>query len=188
MELLLNAFDLMPRGFGLLVIQFRGSRACQSPLCASHNRYHHFQIAQQFGSPPGGSFLLRLSLRFEKQRGIIQNAFADRRRTFAPRSIQLARLTRIAVMLGEDRRHPLAILQALACHRHQKLQCHLRRNLALAHLLLNGFRQNFHQRQPPRYPTHTAIEPARQLIQPVAEALLQLRQQPTHLQRRLVFA
>ena len=85
--------------------------------------------------------LLRLPLRFEEQLGIVENALADCRRTFAPRSIQLARLTRIAVMLGEDRRHPLAILQALAGHRHQKLQCHLRRNLALAHLLLDRFRQ-----------------------------------------------
>jgi hypothetical protein len=177
----------MPRGFGLLVIQLRGSRPRQPPLRAVHNRHYHFQIAQQFGARSGWGFLLCLPLRFEKQRGIVQNAFAARRRTFAPRSIQLARVTRITVMQREDRRHPLAILQALACHRHQKLQCHLRRNLALAHLLLNGFRQNFHQCQPPRYPTHTAIEPARQLIEPIAEALLQLRQQPTNLQRGLVF-
>ena len=128
-----------------------------------------------------------MSLRFEKQLGIIQNAFADRGRTFAPRGIQLAGFTRIAVMLGEDGGHPLAILQALACHRHQKLQRHLRQDLALAHLLLDRFRQNFHQRQPPRYPAHTTIESARQLIEPIAEALLQLGQQPTHLQRGLVF-
>ena len=121
MELLLNTLDLMPRRFRLLVIQFRSSCARQSPLCASHNRHHHFQIAQQFGARSGWGFLLCLPLRFEKQRGIVQNAFADRWRTFAPRSIQLARLTRIAVVLREDHRHPLAILQALACHRHQKL-------------------------------------------------------------------
>jgi len=92
------------------------------------------------------------------------------------------------MMLGEDRRHPLAILQALARHRHQELHGCLRRHLAFAHLLLNGFRQKLHQCQPPRHPTHAAIEPARQLIQPVVEALLQLRQQPAHLQRGLVFA
>jgi hypothetical protein len=61
---------------------------------------------------------LRLPLCFEKQLGIVQNAFADRERTFAPRSIQLAGLTRFAMMLGEDRRHPLAVFQALAGHRH----------------------------------------------------------------------
>jgi hypothetical protein len=44
------------------------------------------------------------------------------------------------MMLGEDRRHPLAVLQTLACHRHQELHRHLRQNLALAHLLLDRFR------------------------------------------------
>jgi hypothetical protein len=99
----------------------------------------------------------------------------------------LAGFTRIAVLLGEDRRHPLAILQALAGHRHQIFQGHLCQDLALAHLLLDRFRQNLHQPQPPRYPAHTAIEPAGQLFESVAEALLQLRQQPAHLQRGLVF-
>jgi hypothetical protein len=99
----------------------------------------------------------------------------------------LAGFPRIAVVLGEDRRHLLAILQALARHRHQKLHRRLRQNLALAHLLLDRFRQNLCQRQPPRHPAHAAIEPARQLIQPVTEALLQLLKQPTHLQGGLVF-
>jgi hypothetical protein len=90
-------------------------------------------------------------------------------------------------MLGEDCGHSLAILQALACHRYQKLQRHLRQDLALAHLLLDCLRQNLYQSQPPRYPAHTAVEPARQLVEPVAEALLQLGQKPTHLQRGLVF-
>ena len=90
--------------------------------------------------------------------------------------MQLAGFTRIAVVLGEDRCDPLAILQALAGHRHQKLQRHLRWDPSLAHLLLDRFRQNLHQRQPPRYPAHTAVEPARQLVESVVEAPLQLRQ------------
>jgi hypothetical protein len=44
-ELLLNAFDLVPRGFRLLVIQLRDSGDSQPPLRAVHNRHHHFQIA-----------------------------------------------------------------------------------------------------------------------------------------------
>ena len=128
---------------------------------AVHDGGHHLQIAYQFGASPGWSFLLRLPLRFKKQFGILQNPFADRGRASAPRAIQLAGFARIAMMLGEVRRHPLAILQALARHRHQKLQRHLRRDLALAHLLLNGFWQNLHQRQPPRYPAHAAVESAR---------------------------
>jgi len=76
--LLLNALDLMPRGSRLLAIQVRGSSTGQSPLRAVHDRRHHLQIAQKFGASPGGSPLLRLPLRFEKQLGIIENAFADR--------------------------------------------------------------------------------------------------------------
>jgi hypothetical protein len=79
MELLLNALDLMSRGFRLLLIQLRGSGARQPPLRAVHDRHNHFQIAQQFGARSGGNFLPRLPLRFEKQPGIIQNAFAARR-------------------------------------------------------------------------------------------------------------
>jgi len=149
MELLLNVIDLVPRGFRLLVIQLRGSGPRQPAVRAVHNRHHHFQIVQQLGARSGRSFLLRLPLRFEKQIGIIEDALADRGRTFAPSGIQLAGFARLAVTLGENRGHPLAILQALAGYRHQKLQRHLRQNLAFAHLLLDRFRQNFHQRQPP---------------------------------------
>lgn len=176
----MNALDLMPCGSRLLAIQLRRGGAGQSPLRAVHNRHNHLQIAQQFGSGRGAlwarSFLLRLPLCFEKQPGILENAFADRWRTFAPRSVQLAGYTRIAVVLGENRCHSLAIFQILAGHRYQELQRHLRRDLALAHLPLNRFRQNLHQRQPPRYPAHTAVEPARQLVEAVVEASLQLRQ------------
>jgi len=78
-ELALNAIDLVPRGFRLLLIQLRGSGACQPPLRAVYDRHHHLQIAQQFSARSGGSFLLRLLLRFEKQVGIVQNPSADRR-------------------------------------------------------------------------------------------------------------
>ena len=117
----MNALDLMPRGLRLLVIQLRHSGARQSPLRAVHNRHYHFKIPQQFSAGSCRSFLLRLPLRFEKQLGIVQNPFADRGRTFAPCAIQLAGLTRIAVMLSENRRHPLASFQALPRHRDQKL-------------------------------------------------------------------
>jgi len=78
MELFLNAINLVPRGSRLLVIQLHGSGPRQPPLRAVHNRHHHFQVAQQFGARSGRSFLLRLPLRFEKQIGIIEDAFADR--------------------------------------------------------------------------------------------------------------
>lgn len=137
---------------------------------AVHNRGDHLQITDQFGGNTRWSFLL--PLHFEEQRGIFQNAFADRGRPSAPGRIQLSGFARIAMMLGEDRRHSLAVLQALARHRHQKLHGHLRRDLALAHLLLDCFRQQLHQCQPPRNPRHAAIKPPRQLFQAVAETLL----------------
>jgi len=185
LELFLNARDLLARGFALLPIQLRGRRPRQSPMGAVHDRRHHLQIAQQFGGCGGGCYLP--PLRFEKQLRRIQDAFADRGRSLTPGAIQLAGFARIAMMLGEDGGHPLAILQALARRRHQKLHRHLGRDFALAHLLLDRFRQSLHQRQPPRYPAHAAIKPARQLIQSVAEALLQLGQQPALFQRGLVF-
>jgi hypothetical protein len=44
-ELTLNASDLMPRGFTLLVIHIHGSGGGQPSLCAAHNCHHHLQIA-----------------------------------------------------------------------------------------------------------------------------------------------
>jgi hypothetical protein len=92
------------------------------------------------------------------------------------------------MLLGEHRGHALAGIQAVARHRHQNLHRQVRADLAFAHLLLDGLRQQFHQRQTPRHPTHAAIEAARQLVQPVVKAPLHLRQQPTLFQRSLRLA
>ena len=140
MELAWNALDLMPRGLALPGIQLQSAGAGQPPLRAVHDRGHHLQVAQQFGAGRDRDFRLCLPLGFEKQFGLVQNALANRGRAWAPGGIQQTGLARIAVMMGEDRRHPLAILQALPRHRHQELQGHLRRNLARAHLLLDRFR------------------------------------------------
>lgn len=145
-ELFFNPLDLLPHRGTLLGIQLHALRTGEPPVSAVHNRGDHLQIADQFGGWPR-SFLL--PLRFEKQRGIVQNAFADSGRSPPPSGIQLPCLAAIAVMLGEDRCHPLAIFQALAGHRHQKLHGHLRSDLAVAHLLLDRFRQQFHQGQAP---------------------------------------
>jgi hypothetical protein len=91
-------------------------------------------------------------------------------------------------MLDEHSGHALTVVQSDARHRHQKLHRQMRGDLAFAHLLLDGLRQQFHQRQSPRYPTHAAIEPARQIVQSIAKAPLHFRQQPALFQRRLVFA
>jgi hypothetical protein len=54
--------------------------------------------------------------------------------------------------------------------------------------LLHTLRKQLDQAHPTRHPARAAIEAARQLFQPIAEALLQFHQQPTFFQRRLVIA
>ena len=142
LKLLFNPLDLLPGRDALLLTQLDCRPTGKPPVSAVHDRGHHLQVTDQFRASPRGDFLL--PLRFEKQRGIVQNAFADRGRALPPGSIQLAGFARIAVMLGKNRGHALAILQTLPRHRHQKLHRRLGRDLALAHLLLDGLRQQFH--------------------------------------------
>ena len=74
-QLALNALDLMLHRLALLAVYFHGCGSGQSPLCPVHDRCHHLQIADQFGARSWRDFLL--PLRFEKQRWIVENAFAD---------------------------------------------------------------------------------------------------------------
>ena len=87
------------------------------------------------------------------------------------------------MMRNERGRHARAVVGADSRHRHQILHRHLRREFSFAYLLLNRFRQQLHQRQPPRHPTGAAVEAARQFIEAIAEALLHLRQQPALFER-----
>jgi hypothetical protein len=142
LELFFNPLDLLSCRGPLLRIQLRCFRAGQPPMRPVHNGSDHLQIADQLGAGAGRRhLLLGLTLRFEKQRRILQDPFADRGRSSPPSRIELARFARIAVMLGQDGGHALAVLQALAGCRHQKLHRHLRRDLAFADLLLDRFRQ-----------------------------------------------
>ena len=129
-----------------------------------------------------------LPLRFQKQFRLGENAFADHARAFAPGRIQLPCLPRIATMRDESRRHARAVVGADSRHRHQILHRHLRREFSFAYLLLDRFRQQLHQRQPPRHPTGAAVEAACQFIQAIAEALLHLRQQPALFESALLRA
>jgi len=160
-------------------------------------------LRQGFGKPPAGAtqdgnrhiqialhlFDRRrlgnrwLPLRFQKQFRLGENALANRACPFAPGRIQLPGLLRIAMMRDERGGHARAILSIDSRHGHQILHRYLRPELALAHLLLDRFRQQLHQRQAPRYPTRAAVEAARQLVERVTEALFHLRQQPAFFQR-----
>jgi len=187
MQLLAEVFDLPPRGLALRGVHLGSRYARQSPLGAVDDGRGHFQIAQQVGGGRGGSFRFHLRLSFEKQLRVGEKALADQGRAGAPGDIQLPGFPRIAVMLSEHGGHLLAVLQADAGYRHQELHGHVGGELALPHLLLDGLGQKIDQGQPPRDPTRAAIKAARQLLSPVAVALLQLRQQPALLQCCLVF-
>jgi hypothetical protein len=92
-------------------------------------------------------------------------------------------LPRIAMVRDESGRHARAVVDVDSRYRHQILHRHLRREFPFAHLLLDRFRQQLHQRQPPRDPTRAAVEAARQFLQSIAEALLHLHQQPALFER-----
>jgi len=136
--LLLHAFDLPPRGGALLLIEFHCLGASEPPVSALQNRCRHLEIADHFGG--GFDWRRLLPLRFEKQRRVIEDALPDRSRSLPPCRIQQPRFARVAAMLGEDRRHALAVVQILPRRRRQKLHRHLGVDLAVAHLLLNRFR------------------------------------------------
>jgi predicted Zn-dependent protease len=72
--------------------------------------------------------------------------------------------------------HTRAVLGAGTRHGHQDFHGHMSRERTAADLLLHAFWEQFHQRQAIRYPTHAAIESARQFLQAVAEALLEFGQ------------
>jgi hypothetical protein len=91
-------------------------------------------------------------------------------------------------MLHEYGGHSLAVFGAGSRHRHQMLHGDLRAETSFADLLLDGFGQQFDQRQPPRYPAHAAVEPARQLVERITETLFHLRQQPALFERAFLRA
>src|SRR5450756_1105309 len=176
-----RVFDLALRLFLLRVSHLRQGFG-EPPAGTTQNGNRHLQIALHlFDRCRLGCRWL--PLRFQKQFRLGENALANRACPFAPGRIQLPGLLRIAMMRDERGGHARAILSIDSRHGHQILHRYLRPELALAHLLLDRFRQQLHQRQPPRYPARAAVEAPRQLIQSIAEALLHLRQQPAFFER-----
>ena len=184
-EFAARVFDLALRLFLLPAVHLRQGFG-KLPAGAMQNGNRHLQIALESGRGRHGC--RRLPLRFQKQFRLGQDALANHARAFAPGGIELPGLPRVATVLDESGGHPLAMLQVDSRHRHQILHGQFGAQRSFAHLLLDGFRQQFDQRQPPRHPTHAAVEAPRQLLQRVAKAPLHLRQQPALFERAFVLA
>ena len=149
---------------------------------------HHVQIPQDLGPGRRRWWIgLVLPVGLQKQPRVVENPSPDRRRAVAPCGIQLPGFAGAEPVRRERFSHPIAVLEARPRHRHQKLRRHMRGDVPVAHLLLDRFRKKLHQGQPARYPAHAPVEPARHLIQAVAELLPQLRQQPALFQRGVLF-
>jgi hypothetical protein len=160
--------------------------ADQAPVPPASDRHHHLQVAQQLGDH-GGRIRRTLPLDFQKQLGIFEDPFPNGSRGVSPSGIQLPRFTSGEVVRGKRFGQALAVRGAGTRHGHQEFHGHLGRDRTTADLLLHAVREQFHQRQPVRYPTHAAIKTARQLIQAVVEALLEFRQQPAFFQGAVSF-
>jgi hypothetical protein len=161
--------------------------AHQAPVLPARDGYHHLQIAQQLGDQGCGRIGGALPLHFPKQLGVFQDPLSNGSRGVSPSRIQLPRFATGEVVLRKCLGHALAVRGAGTRHRHQEFRRDMSRDRALTYLLLHAFREPFDQRQPVGDPTHTAIEPARQILQAVAETLLEFRQQPAFFQSAVPF-
>jgi hypothetical protein len=144
-EFVAGAIEGMPHLFALVAIEVYGG-ARQSAVGPAGDGHHHLQIAQQFGHGEGNQIGLALPLRFEKQLGLFENPLPDRRRSVPPSGIQLPGFAAGEPVCRQGFRQALAVLGAGTRHRHQILHRQLGRDGATAHLLLNAFRKQFHQR------------------------------------------
>lgn len=149
LQLAARAGDVAARLLALRAIHVRRGGG-HSPGDPVHDRRRHFQIAQEFLCLGWRWLEFHLPLRFQKQLGLLENALAGLARAVAPGGIQLSGLPRVAVKFDERRGHLPAVFQAHArgalWARGQKLHRHMRADLAVAHLLLNGFGKQVDQR------------------------------------------
>jgi hypothetical protein len=160
--------------------------AHQTAIGSPRHRDHYLQSPVQFLDRRHGWSRLLLSLCLQKQLWLIQKPVTDRPCCASPGGIQLSRFTAAQPVAGKSLCHAPAVFPTAPGHRHQILHRHMRRDRAAAHLLLHTRRKQFHQRHPPRHPTRAAIKTPRQLLQPMAEALLQFHQQPALFERCVV--
>jgi len=165
---------------------YRGTQ--QSAIGPPRNRYDDFQIATDFHHGWRGRLRRLLPLGLQKQLRLIQKPLANRRGCSPPGGVELPRFPAAQAMPRKPLGHALAVFWTATRHWYQELHRHVRRDGAVAHLLLHTLRKQLDQPHAPRHPARAAIKTAGQLLQPIAEAMLQLHQKPAFFQRRLVIA
>ena len=175
-----NAFQLTLRLFLLLNVHLRQGFS-ESPAGSMHEGKRHLQFASEGKGSRLSSY--SLLLRFQKQFRLGEDAVADHVRAVPPGSIKLRGLPCVAMVLDESGGHACAVVHIDSRHRHQILHRQLRAESAFAHLLLDGFRQQFDQRQAPRHPTHATVEAACKFVERASETSLHFHQQPTLFER-----
>jgi hypothetical protein len=183
----MRLLDLALRLGALRHVQLNGQTR-QTAVGPPRHRYDYFQISIELRHHRQARSRLMLPLRLQKQLRLLQKPLANRCCSCPPGRIQLSRFSAAQPVTRKPLRHAPAVVRFRACHRNQELHRHLRRDGAVAHLLLHPLRKQLHQAHPPRHPARAAIKTASQLLQPVAEALLQFHQQPAFFQRRVVIA
>lgn len=138
--------------------------------------------ASSFSSVVGGGWACRHSLGSARMRSAYDAA------GFAPGVVELYGFPHGPRVGSQSLGHAPAMPGIDARHRHQETHRDLRADLALAYLLLDHFRQLFHQRQPARHPRGAAIEAPRQFLDRTAQAAFHFREQPTLFERGLRWA
>ena len=171
----------------LLWIQFHG-HAAQTPPGSSQNGQRHVQLLLHLCNRRQRRLVGRDALCLQEQLRLREQTRPHRRAGLAPGRIQLARCAATQPVPGDRLGHVRTVIRMAARHRHQVLHGHMRRNRPAAHMLLHARGKQLDQRHPPRYPTHAAIETARQFFLSITKALVQLHQQPAFFQRRLLGA
>lgn len=114
--------------------------------------------------------------RFCKQVRFGQNPRAGQSAGVSPGVVEIGGLARGPMLLREDLRHALTLLGIDARRRRQIAHGNLRGDVAVAHPLLDRFRERVHQRQTARHPRRAAVETPRELLDGVAEFGFHLRQ------------
>jgi hypothetical protein len=158
-KLIDRPLDLAVRLSALRLVQVH-RRAGETPVGAPRSRHHDIQIAIEFHHGRRGRFRRMLPLRLQKQLRLIQKPLANRRCCAPPGCIQLSRFTAAQPVAGKPLGHAPAVVRPAPRHRHQELHRHVRRDRAIADLLLHTVGKQLHQPPPTRHPTRAAIKTA----------------------------